>query len=612
MAIGLSGMISGLDTDSIVKAMMSGQTAKKTKLENKITMNKWTTSAWSDLNKKIYSFYTDFASKLRLQSTFLTNKASSSNENAVTATATNVAAAGSHTVEVQKLASSQYVTGAKLAGGAHTQSTKLGAIDPTLVGQTITFKTGSGDNEKTQELKVDAKTTIGDFLQAAKDAGITASFDVTHQRFFLSSAESGTENAFTVTSVGASDEYRAAAQAFASYIDTSTLDEEGLARYNEKLNAITTAELDDVNAVLADDFSYEEATDAQKAVYDAMNELVEMKGEGASLDELKTLTDNFLNFSGEASAPASLASLGLGEHGITGEAISENGVGSLVVVAAEDATAVVDGATITSSSNKLSVNGLTLDLQKTTQKEDDTFDTVTVTVNKDTTKAYDFLKSAIKSYNELLTEMDKLYNAKSARDYKPLTSEQKEEMTDDEVEQWETRIKDSLLRNDSTLSGIISGMRTSLQASFTTKSGKEYSLASFGIVTGNYTERGKLHIYGDTEDALFSTFDDRIQKMLAEDPDEVAEALGGIFTNLYTTLTDKCAKTSVSSALTFYNDKQYTTTLNEHEKKLKEMETKISKLEERYYKQFTAMEKAMSKLQSQTSSLTSLFGAPTQ
>jgi flagellar hook-associated protein 2 len=68
MGIGLSGMISGLDTDSIVEAMVGGQTAKKTKVDNKITLNKWTTNAWSDLNKKIYSFYTEFASKLRLKS----------------------------------------------------------------------------------------------------------------------------------------------------------------------------------------------------------------------------------------------------------------------------------------------------------------------------------------------------------------------------------------------------------------------------------------------------------------------------------------------------------------------------------------------------------------
>ena len=92
MGIGLSGMISGLDTDSIVKAMVSGQQLKATKVENKITLNKWTTEAWSGLNTKIYSFYTKFASKLRLQSSYMTRTAKSSNESAVTAKAGSSAA----------------------------------------------------------------------------------------------------------------------------------------------------------------------------------------------------------------------------------------------------------------------------------------------------------------------------------------------------------------------------------------------------------------------------------------------------------------------------------------------------------------------------------------
>ena len=71
MGIGLSGMVSGLDTDAIVKAMVSGQQAKATKVENKITLNKWTKEAWSGLNTKIYSFYTKYASKLRLPTLLL-------------------------------------------------------------------------------------------------------------------------------------------------------------------------------------------------------------------------------------------------------------------------------------------------------------------------------------------------------------------------------------------------------------------------------------------------------------------------------------------------------------------------------------------------------------
>ena len=115
MGIGLSGMVSGLDTDAIVKAMVSGQQAKATKIENKITLNKWSKEAWSGLNTKIYSFYTKYASKLRLQTSYMTRTASSSNESVVKATASSSAAVGTHKLQVLELASSQYVTGKQLA-----------------------------------------------------------------------------------------------------------------------------------------------------------------------------------------------------------------------------------------------------------------------------------------------------------------------------------------------------------------------------------------------------------------------------------------------------------------------------------------------------------------
>ena len=77
-------------------------------------------------------------------------------------------------------------------------------------------------------------------------------------------------------------------------------------------------------------------------------------------------------------------------------------------------------------------------------------------------------------------------------------------------------------------------------------------------------------------------------------------------------MTEKCAKTEISSALTFYNDKQYNKLLKGYEKDLDTMEDRIKDLEDKYYKQFTAMEKAMSQLQSQQNSLASLLGQTVQ
>ena len=88
--------------------------------------------------------------------------------------------------------------------------------------------------------------------------------------------------------------------------------------------------------------------------------------------------------------------------------------------------------------------------------------------------------------------------------------------------------------------------------------------------------------------------------------------LTSIFGKLYETMTEKCAKTEVSSALTFYNDKQYNSLLKDYEDDLDTMEDRIKEMEDKYYKQFTAMETALSKLQSQQNSLASLLGQTVQ
>ena len=76
--------------------------------------------------------------------------------------------------------------------------------------------------------------------------------------------------------------------------------------------------------------------------------------------------------------------------------------------------------------------------------------------------------------------MTKLYNADSSKGYDPLTDDEKDSMSDKEIEKWETKIKDSLLRNDTTLSGVMSAMTTAMSQAVEIN-GKKYSLSSFGI-----------------------------------------------------------------------------------------------------------------------------------
>jgi len=663
MGIGLSGMISGLDTDSIVKAMVSGQQLKATKIENKITLNKWTTDAWSGLNTKIYSFYTKFASKLRLQSSYMTRTAKSSDESAVTATAGSSAAVGTHTLEIRKLASSQYVTGAQLTnseGGKanYSKTSKLSELG-VKAGATLTIGTENGKKEVS--FTVESDSTINDFLEACKDAGVNANFDTNQQRFFISSQESGAEHAFTLSADGKTvtgmDEVT-------KRVALDYLDKAEKALYDSAVKTLSKAAMENpddidkaVEAVKKDDFDINKASELEKAVYDLTTLAKDSRAEKMAAE---MVADDGLSKEDAAVKQAELqklmqdASLEINPDKYTAEEIAEiesarttlvnvenniqthmtrvdvenwgddaaaasleaMGLGSKrTEIAASDAEFVLDGALMTESSNSFTVNGITLNLSKTTENKEvpDTYDAVQITVGKDSDSTYNLVKEALTEYNKLIEEMNKLYNADSARGYDPLTDEQKEQMTEDDIKNWEDKIKGSLLRRDNTLGTLLSSMRTALSSTYKDEeTGKSYSLSSYGIVTGNYTENGKLHIYGDEDDATYATYTDRLKKALEEDPDQVMETLTHVFGKLYETMTEKCAKTEISSALTFYNDKQYNSLLKGYEKDLDTMEDRIKEMEDKYYKQFTAMETAMSKLQSQQNSLASLLGQTVQ
>ena len=111
---------------------------------------------------------------------------------------------------------------------------------------------------------------------------------------------------------------------------------------------------------------------------------------------------------------------------------------------------------------------------------------ITINTTIDTKGIYDKIKKMFSEYNELVSYMDGLYYAESAKGYEPLTDEEKQEMTDKQIEDWEEKIKESLLRRDSTLGGLSSAMKSAIVGSSMTINGKEYSLASFGIGTGSY------------------------------------------------------------------------------------------------------------------------------
>lgn len=277
-------------------------------------------------------------------------------------------------------------------------------------------------------------------------------------------------------------------------------------------------------------------------------------------------------------------------------------------VDAQDAKITLNNADFTSSSNVFNINGLTI---KATAKTADG-ETLSINTDTDTQGIYDKIKDFLTDYNSIINELTSLYNADSAKGYEPLTDDEKESMSDKEVEKWETKIKDSILRNDSTLGGVMNAMTTAMMNSYTIN-GKSYSLSSFGIHTQGYLNAAKneqyaYHIDGDEDDTITSGNTDKLMDMINNNPEDLEEFMKQLTSGLYSALDSKMKSTTMSSAYTIYNDKQMTKEYNNYTTEIKEWETKISDLEDRYYKQFSNMETQLAKMQSTTSSLTSMLG----
>lgn len=275
-----------------------------------------------------------------------------------------------------------------------------------------------------------------------------------------------------------------------------------------------------------------------------------------------------------------------------------------------DSKITLNGIDYTSSLNSYSINGLSITAQQVTGAGD--ANAITITTATDTQGIYDKIKDFLTQYNALINEITSLYNADSAKGYEPLTDDEKDAMSDSEIEKWEEKIKDSLLRRDDSLESVMNAMTTAMSKGYEID-GKKYYLSSFGIKTLGYlnapeNQQNAYHIDGDEDDAATSGNADKLMAAITSDPDTVVSFMQQMATSLYDAIGDKMKSTTLSSVYTVYNDKEMASEYSDYTDLIKKWEEKLQKQEDYYYNKFSAMETALAKLNSQTSSLSSLLG----
>ena len=197
---------------------------------------------------------------------------------------------------------------------------------------------------------------------------------------------------------------------------------------------------------------------------------------------------------------------------------------------------------------------------------------------------------------------------KRYRDFPPLTAEQKKDMDEKDIELWEEKARSGLFRADSMLSGIASDLRTSTGSAVKGLTGDYKTLSSIGISTGAWYDQGKLYVD-----------ETKLKKALADDPEGVMKLFNnsseinsekGIAQKLYDNLTsameqvsEKAGKATTGTDQSFLGKQ-----ISDLDDRIEEMEDRLIDIETRYWNQFTAMEKALQQMQSQSNWLTAQLG----
>lgn len=688
MPMRVTGMMSGLDTETIIQELVSAKKIKVDKLKKEQTRLEWKQDVWKELNSKIYKLYTGTLDNLVYQSSYMKKRTNVYNSNLVSVSTKDNAMDSVQELEINKMAKAGYLTGGTITdkdGKRVTSGSKLVDTLGIAAGSKLEIAVGN----KKVDITVDENMTINNLVDKLQSAGVKANFDATNQRLYIGSTGTGKAKDFTITASNGDgadalkklglavydDDAKAAYQKYADLASDPAKRGEAVQARIEALIKSYTAERDSLvkrvenltknqeslteaykkefgeSVDITDDTDRKNRIDSLKAdveqwkkdleaenspltdadkealkekIVKAESELSYLEGydtnkkaleeSNARITELNSADYLNVDADGKAGTPGAKLTQEADDYvqGKIDQALAElagwdTNKGNATKIAGQDAEILLNGAIYTSDKNTFEVNGLTITCKGETNGEK-----ITLTTENDVSGIYDMIKNFIKEYSSVINEMDKLYNAESAKGYEPLTDEEKDSMSDTEVEKWEKKIKDSLLRRDSTLSSVSSAMKQIMLSGFSVN-GKNMYLSDFGIETLGYfnaadNEKNAYHINGDEDEDLLKNKDNTLMDMIQTDPDSVISFFTQLSQSLHGKMNDLMGRTDYSSINTVYDDKKMKEDYDSYKSKIADAEKKLQAYEDKWYKKFSAMETALAKMQSNANAVTSLLG----
>ncbi|NLS89250.1 flagellar hook-associated protein 2 [Bacillus subtilis] len=270
-----------------------------------------------------------------------------------------------------------------------------------------------------------------------------------------------------------------------------------------------------------------------------------------------------------------------------------------------NAKVTINGFEMEKLSNNFTVNGVTYSIKNTTAATGP----VTTSVSTDVDGIYNQIKEFVNKYNELVDSLNEKLKEEKYRDYAPLTSEQKEAMSDKEIELWEEKAKSGLLKNDTSISTGTNQMRTDFYSQVSAD-GKTYQLTEFGITTsGAYQMRGHLEINEDKLKAKIQEDPQSVAALFTSGSNSSAYSDKGIMKRIGDTLksTVKSIEAKAGNSTMGTNDYSIGKNLNTISTDITKMQDRLTTIENRYYTKFSAMDSAIQKMNEQSSYLSQLL-----
>ena len=564
----MMGMSSGIDTDSLIQQMMR---AHQMRIDNRLrarTLLEWKHQTHTSIKDQIND----------LRNTYLRSSGLSSvlNRNAYNAVVANLTGANSNAVSIKtgsnsptgtmtitkveslakgaSITSDASVTG--IGGSGLSMTARLGSLN--LTGGAINFT----------DDKLSLTTEGGDSVEIYRNAGGDYVYNGS-QLVFDSNGRA------TISLIGSGNPVELQKLADGNLSEV-TLD----ASSNEVLGSPSTTEYGTASI----DINGETITLNRNMTIEQMLTAVN-KSDAEVTMSYDRLADRFRIESNEIGGSALT---------ISGQAFGALGLNQSNMEAGSNAVAYINGDRVERDTNTFDFRGVSVTLNH--EFDESVGGAVTVTLKNDASNAISNIKSAVDAFNSILKRIDDLLKDRKGvneRGYVPLTDEEKSMMTDKQIEEWETIAKKGLMKGDAGLQSLANKLRDEIYKGIMSKTDGQYDQNYLSFSNGQIV----IH-------------EDRLQAALETDADKVANFFAGISGNTGTGFFYR-----INDAMTGYVNTSQTRTMKNLEDSIRQVNVQMEKMqkkmyaeEDKLYKQFAAMETALSKLNQQSDWFSSMLG----